>query len=326
MQKPETATLHTLLHLLRESLAEMKRDGVSCVPLLPSSLKSLHAAILPYTAAPVTPLPPNPPPATVATPTVATPATVATPTVATPAAATPAAATPAVATPAALPPPPQIILPDIADKSLRLAWLRERVLTCPTCNAHKHPGKKLVFGTGDPDAPIFFCGEAPGADEETLGEPFVGRAGELLTKIISAMGFTRDQVYIGNIMKWRPEMPTEYGNRAPTREEMDFCLPFLLAQIDIVQPRIIVALGRTAIEGLLGADANRSLGKIRGQWQEFQGIPLMPTYHPAYLLRNNTNNTKRTVWEDMLRVMERLQMPVSDRQRAYFLPAPRSPS
>lgn len=217
-----------------------------------------------------------------------------------------------------LPASPEIVLPE-GDKETRLAWLRERVLGDPTCLEHVKPGKKLVFGTGTVDAEIFFCGEAPGAEEETAGEPFVGPAGELLTKIIVAMGLSREQVYIGNIMKWRPEMPTPIGNRPPTAEEMAFCLPFLRAQLEIVRPKVIVALGATAIEGLLGPDPDRRIGKIHGQWHAFNGIPLMPTYHPSYLLRNGTNRSKRTVWEDLLLVMGKIGLPISERQRGFFL-------
>ena len=221
---------------------------------------------------------------------------------------------------APIPEPPVVQLPE-GSKSEQWEWLERRVLECPVCNAHvrKDKGKKVVFGVGNIDADIFFCGEGPGAEEEVQGEPFVGPAGQLLTKIINAMGLSREQVYIGNIMNWRPEMPTEYGNRKPYPEEMAFCLPYLNAQIEIVQPKVVVALGATAVDGLLGPDPQRKMGRIRGQWQDFQGVPLMVTYHPSYLLRNNTLMTKRLVWEDMLCVMERLEMPVSEKQRGFFL-------
>ncbi len=216
-----------------------------------------------------------------------------------------------------LPPPPVFTLP-AGDRETQRAWLRDLVLACPECNAHVKPGKKVVFGVGDVNADIFFCCDAPEAEDEEQGEPFLGPAGQLLTKIIGAMGLSREKVYIGNIMNWRPEMPTPYGNRPPTGEEMNFCLPYLLAQLEIVKPKVIVALGGTAIDGLLGADPARTVGKIHGKWQTFNGIPLMPTYHPSYLLRSNSNKSKRMVWEDMLLVMEKIGLPVSDRQRGYF--------
>ena len=219
-----------------------------------------------------------------------------------------------------LPEPPEVQLPD-GEKAERWEWLQQRVLKCTICNAHvrKERGKKVVFGVGNLDADIFFCGEAPGAEEEVQGEPFVGPAGQLLTKIIRAMGLEREQVYIGNIMNWRPEMPTEFGNRKPYLDEIAFCLPYLLAQIEIVQPKVIVALGATAVDGLLGHDPKRRLGRIRGQWQQLGERPLMVTFHPSYLLHNNTLRTKRMVWEDMLSVMEKLKMPISEKQRGFFL-------
>jgi DNA polymerase len=224
---------------------------------------------------------------------------------------------------AAIPPAPTFALPE-GDKATRWAWLKDRVENDPVCRAHVRPGKKIVLGVGTLDAKIFFCGEAPGADEEVQGEPFVGAAGQLLTKMIKAMGLDRGQVYIGNIMNWRPEMPTpsgmeQIGNRPPTAEEMAYCMPHMKAQLEIVQPELIVALGATAAAGLLGAGSFKTLGEIRGRWQAFAGRPVMVTYHPSYLLRNNSNRAKRVVWEDLLKVMERAQLPISEKQRNFFL-------
>ena len=220
--------------------------------------------------------------------------------------------------PISLPEPPLVDLP-AGTKSEQWAWLKERVLACETCSKQIKPGKQVVFGVGHLDADIFFCGEAPGADEEVQGEPFVGPAGQLLNKIISAMGLSRETVYIGNIMNWRPDTGTGYGNRPPTREEMAFCLPYLQAQLKIVQPKVVVALGATAAKGLQGLETNPRMGDVRGNWFEVFGIPLMITYHPSYLLRNGTKGKKRLVWEDMLRVMEKLEMPISEKQQGYFL-------
>ncbi|MDE3083849.1 MAG: uracil-DNA glycosylase [Verrucomicrobiota bacterium] len=220
--------------------------------------------------------------------------------------------------PAIIPPPPVVTLPP-GDKRTRWTGLCERVLTDAVCRAHVRPGKKVVLGVGNLDARIFLCGEAPGAEEEQQGEPFVGPAGQLLNKMIQAMGLRREDVYIGNIMNWRPEMPTQFGNRPPTVEEMAYCLPFLRAQLEIVDAPVIVALGATAARGLLGADSFRSLGEIRGQWKQFAGKPVMVTYHPSYLLHNDTRRAKRAVWEDLLKVMERVGLPVSEKQRGYFL-------
>jgi uracil-DNA glycosylase len=165
-----------------------------------------------------------------------------------------------------------------------------------------------------------FVGEAPGADEDRQGEPFVGAAGQLLTRIIQAMGLSRDTVYIANILKCRPDTPAlAAGNRKPTAEEMKTCLPYLHAQIDLIQPKVLVALGATAVEGLLG----KTLGitKLRGHWQTYRNIPFMPTYHPAYLLRSMALSDKRKVWEDMMQVMDKLGMPISEKQRGFFLRA-----
>ena len=132
------------------------------------------------------------------------------------------------------------------------------------------------------------------------------------------MGLDRKEVYIANIMNYRPPMPGSVGNRPPAEDEMAYCLPYLIAQMEIVQPDVVVALGKTAVDGLLGRDPKRRMTKIRGQWNAFKGIPLLPTFHPSYLLRNQSMKTKRLVWEDMLTVMERLKMPITDKQRGFF--------
>jgi DNA polymerase len=162
-----------------------------------------------------------------------------------------------------------------------------------------------------------FIGEAPGADEDRQGEPFVGRAGQLLTRIIETMGFTRDEIYIANVLKCRPNMPaSEPGNRRPTPAEMATCLPFLTEQIEIIGPKVLVALGATAVEGLL--KIREPMGKLRGRWHSYRETPLMITFHPSFLLRNQSKAVKRNVWEDMLLVLERLERPISEKQRNYF--------
>jgi DNA polymerase len=142
--------------------------------------------------------------------------------------------------------------------------------------------------------------------------------------MIQAMGLKREDVYIGNIMNWRPEMPTapgatQVGNRPPTEDEMRYCLPYLRAQIEIVNPALLVALGKTAVEGLLGFGKFKTLGEARGLWHEFAGKPLMVTYHPSYILREPTNRKKRMIWDDLLKVMERAELPISEKQRGFFL-------
>lgn len=209
--------------------------------------------------------------------------------------------------------------PDLASASKleALTELRNRVMACQQCPNLAASRTSTVFGVGDPTSPLMFVGEAPGADEDRQGEPFVGAAGQLLTRIIKAMGFARETVYIANILKCRPDTPGQaYGNRKPTPDEMQRCLPYLLEQIKIIQPKVIVALGATAMEGLFGRVL--PISKARGHWHDFGGTPVMPTYHPSYLLRNQAATVKREVWEDMLQVMERLAVPISEKQRNYF--------
>jgi uracil-DNA glycosylase family 4 len=209
-----------------------------------------------------------------------------------------------------------IFLPN--DKAAQLAPIRERVAVCIRCPHLAASRTQTVFGVGNLDAEIMFIGEAPGADEDRLGEPFVGRAGQLLTKIIGAMGFAREEVYIANVLKCRPNMPAGVpGNRPPTATEMATCLPYLAEQIEIIGPKVLVALGATAVEGLL--NIREAMGRLRGRWHAYHDTPLMITYHPSYLLRNQSNSEKRKVWEDMLLVLERLERPISAKQRGYFL-------
>ncbi len=199
-------------------------------------------------------------------------------------------------------------------KAAAFAALRERALACVKCPHLASSRKNVVFGVGSIDAQLMFVGEAPGADEDEQAEPFVGKAGQLLTKIIQATGLQRADVYIGNILKCRPDTPGQSaGNRKPTTDEMATCIPYLHEQIDLIRPRVIVALGATAVEGLLGKTIG--ITKLRGTWKTYRGIPLMPTYHPAYLLRNQAMSEKRRVWEDMLAVMGKLGMSISEKQR-----------
>jgi DNA polymerase len=207
---------------------------------------------------------------------------------------------------------------DPAAKAEAMRELRERALVCLKCPHLASSRKNVVFGVGDIHAQLMFVGEAPGADEDEQGEPFVGAAGQLLTRIIQTMGLSRDGVYIANILKCRPDTPGQRsGNRKPTADEMKTCIPYLHSQIDLIQPKVLVALGGVAVEGLLGQSG---ITRLRGQWHTYRGIPLMPTFHPSFLLRSMSPADKRRVWEDMLQVMERLQMPINEKQRGFFLP------
>lgn len=181
-----------------------------------------------------------------------------------------------------------------------LEGIRAVLGDCVRCKLCGDGRRQIVFGVGNPDADLMFVGEAPGADEDRIGEPFVGKAGQLLTKIIEkGMGIARRDVYIANIVKCRPR-----NNRDPELDEVEACEPFLKAQIRVVRPRVLVALGRYAAHTLLGT--RTPITRLRGTWGEYEGIPLMPTYHPAYLLRNPAE--KRPVWEDIQAVMRRLGM------------------
>jgi uracil-DNA glycosylase family 4 len=199
----------------------------------------------------------------------------------------------------------------VAEKSKKLEALAERARQCTKCPLHK-TRTNAVPGQGNPDARIVFVGEAPGADEDAQGLAFVGRAGQLLTKIIEAMGLKREEVYIGNILKCRPP-----GNRDPQVSEIMACVDYLYEQLDVIQPEIIVALGAHAARTLL--ESTKAIGELRGCVHQFfpspmhDPIKLVATYHPAYLLRNYTQDSRRRVWDDMQVVLRELHLPIPKR-------------
>ena len=174
--------------------------------------------------------------------------------------------------------------------------LQQIVTACVKCRLAKSR-TQVVYGVGSPNADLMFIGEAPGRDEDIQGKPFVGRAGQLLTDIIKAMKLTRDDVYIANVIKCRPP-----ENRNPEQDELDACRPHIRRQIEIIQPKVIVTLGRFALQSLL--EKGYAVSSVRGQWLDYNGIKVMPTYHPAYLLR--TPAAKKDVWADMKKVMSAL--------------------
>lgn len=207
-----------------------------------------------------------------------------------------------------------------SSKAEQLASLRKQAEAWPAAKALGTLRETMVFATGNPDAAIMLVGDAPGYEEEKKAEPFVGPAGQKLNDILKAMGLSRDSVYISNIVKFRPSTPRQTtNNRKPDADEIAVCMPFIRAEINIVRPACIIALGSVAAEGLLGK--TNQINTMRSSWHEFEGIPVRVTYHPSYLLRSDANlSVKRQTWEDMLAVMERLEMPISTKQRAYFLP------
>ncbi len=179
---------------------------------------------------------------------------------------------------------------------------------CPKCRLSQ-TRTQTVFGEGDPEAAIFFVGEGPGENEDLTGRPFVGRAGQLLDKMIAGMGLAREQVYIGNVCKCRPP-----DNRVPAADEAAACMPYLVRQLETVRPRVIVTLGLTAAKYMLG-DNKLAMGKIRGQWTSWRGVRLMPTFHPAYVLRTPTPAVKRAVWDDLKLVLSEVGLPVPRAKR-----------
>ncbi|GEP44067.1 hypothetical protein BGE01nite_33580 [Brevifollis gellanilyticus] len=206
-----------------------------------------------------------------------------------------------------------------AEKLAALASIAEK---SPEARALGTLRETMVFAVGNPEAQILFIGEAPGFEEERQQEPFVGPAGQKLTGILKAMGLERRDVYISNICKFRPAMEGNQGtsNRAPNDAEMASCLPYVLTEISIIQPKVIVALGGVACKGL---GIGEGVMRLRGRFYDVQGIPTMVTYHPSYILREEKLagggiRAKRECWEDMMKVMEKAGMPINDKQRGYF--------
>ena len=189
-----------------------------------------------------------------------------------------------------------------------LEKIRKNLGECQRCKLGT-TRNNLVFGVGNPQARLVFVGEGPGADEDIKGEPFVGEAGQVLNRIITAMGLQRDEIYICNVVKCRPP-----GNRDPEPDEISACSPFLLRQLQSVKPEVIVTLGKFASQTLLGT--KEPISKLRGKFRDFHGIPLMPTFHPSYLLRNKGNaGPFWDVWDDMAQVLRLLKLPVPDKSR-----------
>jgi len=216
-----------------------------------------------------------------------------------------------------LPEPPVIKLPS-GTKTEQLLWLQKTIEACEVTQKHLE-GKKALFGRGSETAKVFFVGEAPALEEVEANRSFVGPAGELLSKIISATGLTEKECYFANLMTWRPKTPTAFGKRPPNASEVAFNRPYLLAQIEIIKPQIIVAVGAQAFGAL--THSTTPIMQIRGQWQKVDGLEVLPTLHPNYLLHSPSLSNKRLVWEDFMQIMMKLGMPISDKQKAYFLPA-----
>jgi uracil-DNA glycosylase family 4 len=243
-----------------------------------------------------------------------------------PVAAAASSARPPAPTPVAPKPAAVTTTPVIADapiftlpagtKAERMQALRQLVDACVETKKHLTGSHRALLGHGSLDAKVVFVGEAPSLEEMEAGKAFAGASGELLQKILGAAAISPADYYLAPVMVWRPEPPTQYGKRPPTARELAFNLPYLRAQIDVVAPRIVVALGAQAFEALHGRTP--SITQARGQWFDLSGVPLMPTYHPNYLLHNPSASAKRAVWEDFLLAMEKLGLPISEKQRGFF--------
>lgn len=285
------------LDILLEELKRQKAAGVRRVSITADSLAVLKS----LAGAPVAPA------AAAASAPSVRPATVA-PVV-------PAAPKPAVVSAAPMPDAPIFTLA-AGTKAERLQALRQLVDACAETKKHLTASHRALLGHGSADAKVVFVGEAPSLEEMEAGQAFAGASGELLQKILGAAAISPADYYLAPVMVWRPEPPTQYGKRPPTARELAFNLPYLRAQIDVVAPRIVVALGAQAFEALHGRTP--SITQARGQWFDLAGVPLMPTYHPNYLLHNPSAAAKRAVWEDFLLVMAKLGLPISEKQRGFF--------
>lgn len=294
---PAAADAQRALHLLRDHFQALADRGQARISMSESARTALRQIVMSQRTPAAAP--PRPP---VAQRTVSPP----------PPRAAPAPVIPAAPVrPAALP---------REERELRLAELKHAAANHPPVQNLGTLRDTLVFAVGDPMARIMFVGEAPGSEEEAQREPFVGPAGNTLTKMITAMGLQRSEVYITNIVKFRPQIPGQTtNNRKPDAEEMAASLTFIRQEIDLVQPEVIVALGATAAEGLLGL-TTVAVGRVRARFHDYQGTPVMITYHPSYLLHNPSMSERRKVWEDLLKVLEKLHLPITDKQRGFFLP------
>lgn len=302
------------LDILLEELKRQKAAGVRRVSITADSLTALKALAGTPAA-----------PATQTTPALAKPA-VAPVTVRPSVAPTPAPARPV--TPVAAAPKPAVAvstvpIPDApiftlaaGTKAERMQALRQLIDACAETKKHLTAPQRPLLGHGSLDAKVVFVGEAPTIVEMEAGQAFAGESGELLQKILSAAAINPADCYFVPVMVWRPEPPTQYGKRPPTAREIAFNLPYLRAQIDVVAPRAVVALGAQAFEALHGRTP--TITQARGQWFDLGGVPLLPTFHPNYLLHTPSASAKRTVWEDFLLLMEKLGLPISEKQRGFF--------
>ena len=201
-------------------------------------------------------------------------------------------------------------------KAERMQALRQLVDACVETKKHLTGSHRALLGHGSLEAKVVFVGDAPSLEEMEAGKVFAGPAGEVFSKILTAAALTESDFYLTAVTVWRPEPPTAYGKRPPTARELAFNLPYLRAQIDVIQPKAVIALGAQAFESLHGR--SRSITDARGTWFDLSGVPMMASWHPNYLLHKSNNALKRTFWEDFLQVMEKVGLPITDKQRGFF--------
>ncbi len=296
------------LDILLEELKRQKAAGVRRVSVSDDALASLKSLL----GAPVPP--PAPVVSAAAAPVVRAAAPAPIPASVRP--VTPVAPKPAaVVATAPIPDAPIFTLP-AGTKAERMQALKQIVDACAETKKHLTPPHRPLLGHGSLEAKVVFVGDAPSLEELEAGKVFSGASGELLQKILAAAAISPADYYLASSMVWRPEPPTPYGRRPPNARELAFNLPYLRAQIDVVAPRVVVALGAHAFEALHGR--KQTITQARGQWFDLSGVPMLATFHPNYLLHTPSASAKRTVWEDFLQLMEKLGLPISEKQRGYF--------
>ena len=296
------------LDILLEELKRQKAAGLRRVSISDESLASLKALAGAPAASPAPAAAAKPAPTPVGARTAAPVAAVRP--------VTPVAVKPAVVAPTPVIADAPIFTLPSGTKAERMQALRQIVDACPETKKHLGGSYRALLGHGSLDAKVVFVGEAPSLEEMEAGKAFAGASGELLQKILAAAAINPADCFFAPVMVWRPEPPTQYGKRPPTARELAFNVPYLRAQIDVVAPRVVVALGAQAFEALHGRSP--TITQARGQWFDLGGLPLLPTFHPNYLLHSPSASAKRSVWEDFLLLMEKLGLPISEKQRGFF--------
>lgn len=307
----------SVIEILLAELRRLRAEGVESVPMGPESESRLRE-LLAGARGPAGSSPSSAPVAARPSPVQPAPARHG----AEPARSSP---DPAVAKPRApapeadpLPDPPVVELPAGGSRSERWAALRERLEACPEARRRRRQGAAAFAGHGTAEPDLLVVAEHPDEHEELTGDPFAGPSGEILGKALRAMGLGMDRVHLTYVVRWRPVLPSRLGTRPATAREVAYCLPYLRAQVAALAPKAVVALGKGPLNALAAAPEPLLITRERGVWREAMGVALLPTFQPSYLLHNPSNKAKREFWEDLLSVMERLGLPISERQRGFY--------